>query len=958
MGKLGIDFGTSNSTLCALDKNGRVTPICERGRGSNQYKIPTVAYYCKNGTFRYGTPACNMYEDEYGMSAEDTPEALLETQSRIVKSIKRRIGVDGSMSFPGRNGETVEISISDILTGFFKYFKDIASEGFFKFCDDSIQETCISHPVDFTQSQVDIIIDCAKAAGLPNVIVVEEPVAAALACAADMGENAKSLNGLLIYDFGGGTFDLAFVHRDISGQWRVPVLDGDSKCGGDDIDRAIYGEMERRIAEKTGDHEFRFSETPGMLNLDILRDCQELKEQMSEYDGEDGFFRRQISSAAREVVQDKAWYNRTEHKALCTFRFTNDEFESLIGDRIQHTVDLVVKMIQEIRSKGYVADRIILIGGSSAIPLITKRLKKCTSLEIVRPFDADVAVAKGTIQKTMQKVSREKVEQKALPVVRPRVKPISLKDTWERKGKMANGVCRKCKHPIYKGELFCRGCGTLLNGIPGVKDATLVSKVEDRLKRLVAFDKEFELSPEYCWDETVARYANTIGRLKAILENKSFVFSKNVSKKTISHLDLLLSKCRDAEFHIALVGTIKAGKSTLINAMLGGNYASVSVTPETAVLTKFRSSRDKNRICVIYYTQKEWNEIWAQVEALKKSSPDKVRMFRTGYEELNADSVKSKFLDRAPEEYAYPSEYEMIDDLQKLTSSKSADHYFIKEVTVYLSKLELPDKVVFVDTPGLNDVLEYRSNITKAYIARANAVLVCVDAARLEGNTLDLIYQVFDNVGSNEQKVYVIGTQIDKLNKPLSQWAQIKNEWVLNLEGKVAYGSKMTARKNIIGVAAYKVIQLSESENNEDSLKEVTSFAELKLNYDITSCDKYELKRKIQEFSNVALLKERLKQEIISRAETLMKDDIRDEYYLCIKEVRAILESLCEKSEELKKATLLGANELERKIKDINDRLAEKEQERLRAEEEKNRLEQDITDARKKLLDIRPSAKN
>ena len=108
------------------------------------------------------------------------------------------------------------------------------------------------------------------------------------------------------------------------------------------------------------------------------------------------------------------------------------------------------------------------------------------------------------------------------------------------------------------------------------------SKVQE-LKQLTAAPVD---SKDYLWDEGVERYAVTIEKVKKMFE--SDILKNQITSKMIKNMDTFLKKCKGAEFHIALVGAIKAGKSTLINAILGYDYASTKVTPETASLTKFR----------------------------------------------------------------------------------------------------------------------------------------------------------------------------------------------------------------------------------------------------------------------------------------------------------------------------------------------------------------------------------
>lgn len=93
-----------------------------------------------------------------------------------------------------------------------------------------------------------------------------------------------------------------------------------------------------------------------------------------------------------------------------------------------------------------------------------------------------------------------------------------------------------------------------------------------------------------------------------------------------------------------------------------------------------------------------------------------------------------------------------------------------------MKDFDLPEGVVLVDTPGLDDVVEYRSDITRKYIDRANAVLVCVRSEALTGQELQTILRVFTNARNNVGKVYIIATKIDTLNNPQSDWEnKVKN---------------------------------------------------------------------------------------------------------------------------------------------------------------------------------------
>ena len=143
------------------------------------------------------------------------------------------------------------------------------------------------------------------------------------------------------------------------------------------------------------------------------------------------------------------------------------------------------------------------------------------------------------------------------------------------------------------------------------KDEALQRTYENRVKELKDLADSPVNNPAYLWDGTVQRYAAAMERTKKLLQVEGI--SSYITAGMMKNLDTFLKKCSDAEFHIALVGAIKAGKSTLINALLGYEYASTKVTPETAALTKFKKS-DHNYVKVLFYTKEEWDILWKSAE--------------------------------------------------------------------------------------------------------------------------------------------------------------------------------------------------------------------------------------------------------------------------------------------------------------------------------------------------------
>ena len=179
----------------------------------------------------------------------------------------------------------------------------------------------------------------------------------------------------------------------------------------------------------------------------------------------------------------------------------------------------------------------------------------------------------------------------------------------------------------------------------------------------------------------------------------------------------------------------------------------------------FRSIR------IQFYSKKEWKALWDS----RTSGAD---AFMKEYNELNADSQRDKWVGH---EIVYKelSNNEIEKELSVWSSSKSAEHYFVKEIEVGISSLsdDFPKQIVFVDTPGLSDPVAYRSEITKQYIRKANAVFVCVDAQKVQKNEVETISSVFSFSAHNKSKVHIIATHWDKLNKPEMDWKEQK-KWM------------------------------------------------------------------------------------------------------------------------------------------------------------------------------------
>ena len=341
----------------------------------------------------------------------------------------------------------------------------------------------------------------------------------------------------------------------------------------------------------------------------------------------------------------------------------------------------------------------------------------------------------------------------------------------------------------------------------------------------------------------------------------------------------------EPDLQIAIVGTIKAGKSTFINALFEENIASTDVTPETASLTKFRYST-KNKLEVKFYNKAEWDELWESVK--KSEEKTKTKIFRDEFESSGAENIKNDYIGASDKIEEVSNIEELKKKVKEYTSKNSKIHYFVKELKVYLNNENMHKNVTIVDTPGLDDVVDYRSKITRDYIKRANAVIVCVDSSSLRNDEYLTITKVFENIGDDFYKVMILGTQIDNKNNPKEAWEKQIEEWKKYL--KENYKDADLLKNNIIGVSSYVFSNLIELENtgkcDNDAIVNIKKLAEsygIKVSYEENGniiIDRNLIiknSENIKDLTNIKKVKS-LMNKIIENGEEEVKKDLEKRY--------------------------------------------------------------------------------
>lgn len=447
-----------------------------------------------------------------------------------------------------------------------------------------------------------------------------------------------------------------------------------------------------------------------------------------------------------------------------------------------------------------------------------------------------------------------------------------------------------------------------------------LEKLQNEVERQKRKIEEIEKSIETVEKEFNEKFENERNGIK---EHKKFLYED------------------EPKFEIAIVGTINAGKSTFINALLQENITSTDARPETASLTKFKYA-DKNKLEIEFYNEKEWSELWESVEEAKnQASNDEVKqkqvnVFKEEFENSGAKNIKNNWLGKPNKTIEVSNIEELKNEIKDYTSRQSEKHYFVKELTVYLNNENMPKNVTIVDTPGLNDVVAYRSNITKGYIQRANAIVVCQSYLNLGDREFNDIASFFGNIGDKSYKVIILGTQIDRLNKPKEEWENIKEDWKNQFKSFYEKDENLL-NKNIIGVSSYIFSNLIELENgrecDEDNILSIYRFAksygiELSLqdpNLNNKIIDNY---NQIIELTNIERVNSLIKDEIIKNPVEEIIDYLERKYLSMIKNIE-------NKANNIKYENSEGKASLDKKKE-------EQEQSILKRNEEIKKIEEDM----------------
>ena len=346
MGKIiGIDLGTTNSCVAVMEGGEPVVIPNPEGNRTT----PSVVAFSKNGERLVGQIA---------------KRQAVTNPDKTVISIKRKMGTAEKVNIDGDEFTPQEISAMILQ----KLKADAES-----YLGQSVTQAVITVPAYFSDSQRQATKDAGKIAGLEVLRIINEPTAAALAYGVDKEDKDQKI---MVYDLGGGTFDVSIL--DIGdGVFEVLATSGNNKLGGDDFDEAIIKYLVSEFRKESG--------------IDLSQDksaMQRLKEAAEKAKIElSGMQQTNINLPF--ITADS-----TGPKHL-DITLTRPKFEELIGDLVRSTTGPVNQALKDAGLSSSDIDQVLLVGGSTRVPLVQETVKQITGKEPNKGINPDECVAIG-----------------------------------------------------------------------------------------------------------------------------------------------------------------------------------------------------------------------------------------------------------------------------------------------------------------------------------------------------------------------------------------------------------------------------------------------------------------------------------------------------------------------------------------------------------------------------------
>ncbi len=340
---IGIDLGTTNSEV-AVVRGGRPEVIAVE----DSHLLPSVVGLADDGSLLVGQAARNQY---------------VLHPDRTIKSIKRRMGEDTQVSMGDQKFSPQEISA--LILGRLKR----AAEDYLK---EAVTKAVITVPAYFSDAQRQATRDAGQLAGLEVVRIINEPTAAALAYEVDHIQRKH----ILVYDLGGGTFDVSVVgvEKDVV---EVLASHGNNRLGGDDFDARILDHLSdwlkrERDADPTANRQAMARLTRAAENAKI-----------------------HLSDAPFARVEEEYLLEGKDGPVHLSLELSREDYEAMIEPYVAETLAAVHIAMEGARMRVSDLDEVLLVGGATRTPLIQRRLEKELGIQPRSELDPDLCVATG-----------------------------------------------------------------------------------------------------------------------------------------------------------------------------------------------------------------------------------------------------------------------------------------------------------------------------------------------------------------------------------------------------------------------------------------------------------------------------------------------------------------------------------------------------------------------------------
>ena len=341
---IGIDLGTTNSCFAVME-GGEPTVITNQ---EGARTTPSVVGFAKNGERLVGQLAKR--------------QAVSNPENTII-SIKRHMGTDYKVNVEGKSYTPQEISAMILQ----KIKADAEAH-----LGEPVKQAVITVPAYFTDSQRQATKDAGTVAGLEVLRIINEPTAAALAYGVDKGEDGK----ILVFDLGGGTFDVSILELG-EGVFEVLATSGNNHLGGDDFDQRIMDYLISEFKKETGID----------LSNDKLAD-QRLKEAAEKA-------KIELSGvASTQINLPFITADATGPKHL-DVTLTRAKFDELTRDLVEATIEPTRKAMKDAGLSASDIDKVLLVGGSTRIPAVQEAIKRELGKEPTKNINPDECVAIG-----------------------------------------------------------------------------------------------------------------------------------------------------------------------------------------------------------------------------------------------------------------------------------------------------------------------------------------------------------------------------------------------------------------------------------------------------------------------------------------------------------------------------------------------------------------------------------